>query len=141
LPNSGRDRLSPRLHLATIWMVSLGTVLSALFILATNSWMQHPVGYKVVGGNAVLTNFWAVLGNPVLWGAFTHTVLAALTTAGAVMLGISTWRAHRSTADPAEKMAATGALYHTRLIAPSLPRASRGRFRPEPRPCAAHRPC
>jgi cytochrome d ubiquinol oxidase subunit I len=91
----GRGRLSPRLHLATIWMVSLGTTLSALFILAANSWMQHPVGYKVVHGQAVLTNFWLLLGNPMLWGSFAHTVLGALATAGAVVLGISTWRAHR----------------------------------------------
>ena len=101
----GRDRLSPRLHLATIWMVSLGTVLSALFILAANSWMQHPVGYKVVGGKAVLTNFWAILGNPVLWGAFSHTVLAAFATAGALMLGISAWRAHRGAANSGERSA------------------------------------
>jgi cytochrome d ubiquinol oxidase subunit I len=73
----GRGRLSPRLHLATIWMVSLGTTLSALFILAANSWMQHPVGYKVVHGQAVLTNFWLLLGNPMLWGSFAHTVLGA----------------------------------------------------------------
>ncbi len=91
----GRGRLSPRLHLATIWMVSLGTTLSALFILAANSWMQHPVGYKVVHGQAVLTNFWLLLGNPMLWGSFAHTVLGALATSGAVVLGISTWRAHR----------------------------------------------
>lgn len=101
----GRDRLSPRLHLATIWMVSLGTVLSALFILAANSWMQHPVGYKVVGGKAVLTNFWAILGNPVLWGAFSHTVLAAFATAGALMLGVSAWRVRRRAAPPEEKSA------------------------------------
>jgi cytochrome d ubiquinol oxidase subunit I len=91
----GRGRLSPRLHLATIWMVSLGTALSALFILAANSWMQHPVGYKVVHGQAVLTNFWLLLGNPMLWGSFAHTLFAALATAGAVVLGTSTWRAHR----------------------------------------------
>ena len=91
----GRDRLSPRLHLATIWMVSLGTILSAFFILAANSWMQHPVGYKVVAGQAVLTSFWAVLGNPMLWGSFTHTVLGAFATAGALVLGISVWRAMR----------------------------------------------
>jgi cytochrome d ubiquinol oxidase subunit I len=96
----GRDRLSPGLHLATIWLVSLGTVLSALFILAANSWMQHPVGYKVVGGQAVLTDFWSVLGNPILWGAFFHTVLAAFATAGVLVLGISAWRAHRQAADP-----------------------------------------
>jgi cytochrome d ubiquinol oxidase subunit I len=91
----GRDRLSARLHLATIWMVSLGTVLSALFILAANSWMQHPVGYKMLHGQAVLTNFWAVLGNPLLWGAFFHTVLGAFATAGSVVLGVSIWRARR----------------------------------------------
>ncbi|HTV13009.1 MAG TPA: cytochrome ubiquinol oxidase subunit I [Acidimicrobiales bacterium] len=94
----GRDRLSPRLHLATIWLVSLGTMLSALFILAANSWMQHPVGYKVVHGQAVLTNFWAVLGNPMLWGSFAHTVFGALATAGAFVLGISIWRARREAA-------------------------------------------
>ncbi len=91
----GRDRLSPRLHLATIWMVSLGTILSAFFILAANSWMQHPVGYKVVAGQAVLTSFWAVLGNPMLWGSFAHTLFGAFATAGALVLGISIWRAMR----------------------------------------------
>lgn len=101
----GRDRLSARLHLMTIWMVSLGTCLSALFILAANSWMQHPVGYKVVHGQAVLTNFWAVLGNPLLWGAFCHTVLGALATASAVVLGISIWRARRAPAGTGERSA------------------------------------
>ncbi len=91
----GRGRLSPRLHLATIWVVSAGTILSAFFILAANSWMQHPVGYRLKGGQAVLTNFWAVLGNSTLWWAFAHTLLAAFTTGGALMLGISAWRAHR----------------------------------------------
>jgi cytochrome d ubiquinol oxidase subunit I len=91
----GRGRLSPRVHLATIWLTSLGTILSALFILAANSWMQHPVGYKVVDGQAVLTNFWDLLGNPMLWGSFAHTVLAAFSTAGALVLGISLWRAFR----------------------------------------------
>ncbi|MGO9342486.1 MAG: cytochrome ubiquinol oxidase subunit I [Acidimicrobiales bacterium] len=97
----GRGRLSPRLHLATIWLVSIGTMLSALFILGANAWMQHPVGYKVVNGQAVLTNFWAVLGNSTLWWSFAHTVLAAFVTAGMLMLGISVWRVHRETVDGA----------------------------------------
>lgn len=91
----GRDRLSPRLHLATIWATSIGTLLSALFILAANAWMQHPVGYRVEHGQAVLTDFWAVLGNSTLWWSFAHTILAALATGGALMLGICVWRAHR----------------------------------------------
>ncbi|HTW07988.1 MAG TPA: cytochrome ubiquinol oxidase subunit I [Acidimicrobiales bacterium] len=101
----GRGRLSPLLHLLSIWMVSLGTVLSALFILAANSWMQHPVGYKVVHGQAVLTNFWAILGNPMLWGSFTHTVFGALATAAALVLGISVWRARRAATGSDERRA------------------------------------
>lgn len=91
----GRGRLSPLLHLLTIWVVSLGTLLSAFFILAANAWMQHPVGYRIQHGQAVLTNFWAVLGNDTLWESFAHTVLAAFTTGGLLVLGISVWRAHR----------------------------------------------
>jgi len=99
----GRGRLSPRLHLASIWMVSIGTILSAFFILAANAWMQHPVGYQVEDGQAVLTDFGAVLGNSTLWASFVHTVMAALATGGALMLGISIWRAHRARGDGTER--------------------------------------
>ena len=43
----GWERLHRRVHLATIWIAALGSVLSAYFILAANSWMQNPVGYRV----------------------------------------------------------------------------------------------
>jgi len=101
----GRGRLSPRLHLAAIWLVSVGTVLSAFFILAANAWMQHPVGYRVVHGQAVLTDFWAVLGNSTLWESFAHTVLGAFATGGLLVLGISVWRAHRETSNEAHRSA------------------------------------
>jgi cytochrome d ubiquinol oxidase subunit I len=72
----GWDRLSPRLHLACIWIVSLGTLLSAYFILAANSWMQHPVGYRISGnGRPQLTDIWAVLGNSTQLVTFPHVVL------------------------------------------------------------------
>lgn len=95
----GRGRLSPGVHLATIWLTSAGAVLSALFILAANAWMQHPVGYRIAHGQAVLTNFWALFGNSTLWWAFIHTVLGAFVTAAALMLGVSVWRARRQAAD------------------------------------------
>ncbi|MGD0448226.1 MAG: cytochrome ubiquinol oxidase subunit I [Candidatus Dormibacteria bacterium] len=101
----GRERLSPRVHLATIWLVSIGTILSAFFILAANAWMQHPVGYSIEGGQAVLTNFWALLANSTLWVSFLHTVLGALATGGALALGISIWRAHRGAAGEVERAA------------------------------------
>src|SRR3954467_5748943 len=72
----GWDRLSPRVHLATIWLVSLGTWLSAFFILVANSWMQHPVGYEIVDGEAQLTSVWALLSNEFALRAMFHTILA-----------------------------------------------------------------
>ncbi len=89
----GWDKLPPKLHLATIWLVAFGTALSALFILGANSWMQHPVGYVVnpATGRAEMTDFFAVLANPVLLVTFPHTILAAWATAGAFVLGISAY--------------------------------------------------
>src|SRR5580765_5790662 len=62
----GWDKLPRRIHASCIWVVHIGTLLSAYFILAANSWMQHPVGYEYSAGNgrAQLTDFWAVLTNP-----------------------------------------------------------------------------
>src|SRR5438876_7129714 len=61
----GWDRLSPRLHLASIWLAAIGTNISAYFILAANSWMQHPVGYRInpATHRAELTSIWKVLTN------------------------------------------------------------------------------
>jgi len=87
----GWGRLSKRVHLATIWAVAAGAALSAAFIMAANSWMQNPVGYKLNGGRAELTNIWAVLTNPVfLWG-YLHVLLASLVTGAMVMLAVSAW--------------------------------------------------
>ena len=85
----GWDRLPRRLHLACIWLASIGTVLSAYFILAANSWMQHPVGYRVndATGRAELTDFGAVLTNSTALGAFLHTITACFLTAGVFVLG------------------------------------------------------
>jgi cytochrome d ubiquinol oxidase subunit I len=89
----GWDRLSPRLHAACIWVVHIGTLLSAYFILAANSWMQHPVGYRYnpVTGRAELHDFAAVLFNKVQLVAFPHTILAAYMTGAAFMLGVAMW--------------------------------------------------
>ncbi|MCW2622719.1 MAG: cytochrome bd ubiquinol oxidase [Frankiales bacterium] len=93
----GRGKLSPRLHLATIWAVAAGTVLSAYFILAANSWMQHPVGYRVnpETGRAELTSIWKLLTNSTQLVTFPHTVLGAAMTGAAVVLGISAWHLRR----------------------------------------------
>jgi len=105
----GWDRLPRRIHLACVWLVAFGTLLSAYFILAANSWMQHPVGYQVHGGRAELTDFWAVLTNSTMLVAFPHTVTAAFVTAGLFVVGVSAWhlarRRHVEVFRPSLKMA------------------------------------
>jgi cytochrome d ubiquinol oxidase subunit I len=91
----GWNRLSPRIHLATIWLVALGTWTSAFFILVANSWMQHPVGYKVVNGRAELTSVWQLVSSPFALWAFVHTILVGLTAASVVVLGVSCWHLAR----------------------------------------------
>jgi cytochrome bd ubiquinol oxidase subunit I len=91
----GWNRLSPRVHLATIWLAAAGTWLSGYFILVANSWMQYPVGYKVSGGEAELTSVWKLLSSPFAFWAFGHTMLVGLTTGSIVVLGISCWHLAR----------------------------------------------
>jgi len=93
----GWDRLPKRLHLATIWLASVGTLLSAYFILAANSWMQHPVGYGVnsARGRAELHSIGAVLTNPTTLVTFPHTITACFLTGGAVLLAVSAWHLKR----------------------------------------------
>jgi len=87
----GWNRLPRRIHLATIWIVVLGSWLSGYFILVANSWMQHPVGYKIVNGQAQLTSIWALLSNGFALRAYLHTMLAGLIFGSIVMLGICCW--------------------------------------------------
>jgi cytochrome bd ubiquinol oxidase subunit I len=91
----GWGRLSKRVHLATIWAVAVGASLSAAFIMAANSWMQHPVGYRMVGGRAQLTSVWALLTNPVFLRGYVHVLLASLVTGAVVMLAVSAWHLKR----------------------------------------------
>jgi cytochrome d ubiquinol oxidase subunit I len=87
----GWNRLPPRLHLATLWIAVIGTWLSAYFILAANSWMQHPVGYELVNGRAELTSVWDLLTSKWTFWAFGHTILAGLTAGSAVVFGVCCW--------------------------------------------------
>lgn len=89
----GRGRLSPKLHLASIWMVAIGSMMSAYFILAANSWMQHPVGYEIneTTGRAEMTSIWEVLTNTTTLWAFPHTILAAWATGAMVVVAVSAW--------------------------------------------------
>ncbi|GAA3364186.1 MULTISPECIES: cytochrome ubiquinol oxidase subunit I [Saccharopolyspora] len=88
----GWDRLSKGVHLACAWAFSLATVASAYFILAANSWMQHPVGIEVVDGRPRLTSIWAVMTNNTVLAAFPHTVFGCFAVAGSFLIGIGAYK-------------------------------------------------
>jgi cytochrome bd ubiquinol oxidase subunit I len=99
----GWGRLSKGLHLATIWVAAIGTVLSAYFILAANSFMQHPVGFQVDDtGRARLTDFGAVLTNKVTLVTFPHTISGAFLAAGGLVTAVALWHLARRSTDPAD---------------------------------------
>jgi cytochrome bd ubiquinol oxidase subunit I len=87
----GWDKLPKGVHLLVIWLVAIGSTLSALWILVANSFMQHPVGYEIENGHAVMNDFGALLTNPSLWTQFPHTVLSGFTTGAFFVLGISAY--------------------------------------------------
>lgn len=91
----GWNRLSKKLHLASVWLVSIGTILSAFWILSANSFMQNPVGFEFVDGRAQMNDFLAILMNPHLWAQFPHVLLTSFATGAFVVAGISAWKIAR----------------------------------------------
>ncbi|TQF74258.1 cytochrome ubiquinol oxidase subunit I [Rhodococcus spelaei] len=89
----GWGRLPKLVHLATIWLVAIGVNASAFFIIAANSFMQHPVGavYNPEKGRAELTSIWTLLTNNTALAAFPHVVAGAFLTAGTFVAGIGGW--------------------------------------------------
>lgn len=86
----GRRRVSRVLHWLAGVGVSVGSLLSGYFIVATDAWMQHPVGYAIDSANGTLRleSFWAVMLNPYAGSQYLHTINGALLTAAYVMAGI-----------------------------------------------------
>ncbi len=93
----GWDRLKPKVHLAAIYLVAIGTTASAYFILAANSWMQHPVGYRLnpATERAEMTSISQILTNSTLIRAFGHTIAAAGLTGSLLVLGVAAWHLRR----------------------------------------------
>ena len=87
----GWDKLSKGVHLTAIWLVAIGSTLSAFWILVANSFMQSPVGYVEENGRLVMDNFGALLSNPYVWGQFSHTIFSGVTTAAFFVMGISAY--------------------------------------------------
>jgi len=87
----GWDKLSKRMHAIVMWLVAIGSNVSALWILIANSFMQEPMGYVLRNGRAEMNSFSDLFFNPNVGVQFTHTVMAGFTTAAFFVLGISAY--------------------------------------------------
>lgn len=117
----GWEKLSKRAHLAAIWLVAIGSNLSALWILIANSWMQEPVGFHIQNGRAEMTDFLAVATNPHIFYQFPHVFFSGMATAGLVVVAVSAWHLLRKKTEhqlfqQALKMAIVYALVGSALV-------------------------
>ncbi|HEV7167056.1 MAG TPA: cytochrome ubiquinol oxidase subunit I, partial [Micrococcaceae bacterium] len=115
----GWKKLPARIHLACLWIVITGSMLSAYFIIVANSWMQHPVGVTMVDGRPRMVDAWAVFTNNTALVAVAHTIPGALAVAGSFLLGISWYHLWRRRRDGIDTVGADG-----RVVAgesPSIP--------------------
>ena len=91
------EKINKKLHAMCIWLVGIGTIMSAFWILSANSFMQHPVGVKyvensVIGKKAEMIDFFAIIKNPYLWNQFPHVVTMAITVGAFTIAGIASWK-------------------------------------------------
>jgi cytochrome d ubiquinol oxidase subunit I len=85
----GWEKLPKKVHAAAIWLTAIGASISALWILIANSFMHHPMGYSMVDGRPVMSDFLTLISNPHVWTQFPHTLFAGYSTAAFFVLGIS----------------------------------------------------
>lgn len=85
-------KISKKLHLSFIWLVVFGSLMSAMWILIANSFMQHPVGYTLRNGRAEMTDFMALINNHQFYYEFSHVITGAITMGGMVIAGMAAFR-------------------------------------------------
>jgi cytochrome d ubiquinol oxidase subunit I len=91
----GWEKLSKGMHAAVMWLVAIGSNLSAIWILIANSFMQEPVGYVIQNGRAEMKDFFELVLNPNVWVMVPHTISAGFATAAFFVLGISAYHLMR----------------------------------------------
>jgi len=94
----GWDKLPKGLHLATIWLTTVGSIASAYFIIAANAFMQNPVAYQIneVKGRAELTSIGELLTNPIALAAFPHTIFACFMVSAGLIISVAAWHLSRN---------------------------------------------
>ena len=115
----GEKRVGPSLHYFATLMVAAGTLISAIWILSVNSWMQTPAGFSInAAGQFVPDDWWAVIFNPSFPYRFVHMVLAAYLTTAFVVGGIGAWHLLKDTTSHGARVMFSMAMWMAALVAP-----------------------
>jgi cytochrome d ubiquinol oxidase subunit I len=116
----GINKVGPKLHFFATCMVALGTLLSATWILAANSWMQTPAGWTVneVGQFVAKGSWLTIIFNPSFPYRFVHTVIAAYLTTSLAVGGVGAWHLLRDRSNPAARTMFSMAMWMAALVAP-----------------------
>jgi len=115
----GRDRVPRWLHFLAACAVAAGTLISAFWILAANSWMQTPAGYELRDGTFYVTSWWEVVFNPSFPYRLAHMVSAAFLTTAFVVAAVSAWHLLNARAVPYARIGLSMALWLITVLAPA----------------------
>lgn len=115
----GLKRVGPKLHFFATLMVAFGTLFSAFWILAVNSWMQTPAGFGYNDvGQFIPEDWWAVIFNPSFPYRLAHMVLAAYLTTAFVVGGVGAWHLLRDNRDRGARIMFSMAMWMALIVAP-----------------------
>lgn len=92
----GWKKVSKKIHLLAIWMVVIGSNLSAIWILIANAFMQHPVGYHLINGRAEMTDFFALATNSYVWIQYPHVFFDGIATAAFFIIAVSIYQLNKN---------------------------------------------
>lgn len=114
----GWNRVGPALHFVATGMVALGTLISATWILASNSWMQTPQGYEIIGGRVVPVDWLAVIFNPSFPYRLAHMSVAAFLATALMVGGSAGWLLLHRKDNPAIRKMLSMAMWMLVIVAP-----------------------
>jgi cytochrome d ubiquinol oxidase subunit I len=114
----GHGRVSEKLHFVATFLVAFGTTVSAFWILCLDSWMQTPVGYRIIDGQFHATSWLAILSNPSFPYRFTHMLIASALTVCFLLAGVSAWQLLRGKSNPSTGLVLRVAVTVAALLVP-----------------------
>ncbi|MFO2502041.1 cytochrome ubiquinol oxidase subunit I [Legionella pneumophila serogroup 1] len=114
----GWNRVPPALHFIATLLVTIGTTVSAFWIMSANSWMQAPSGYQLIEGKYVVDSWWAVVFNPTFIPRFIHMLLASYVTTCFVIMAVSGFYFLRKQSTAIAKKSLSFSLWASLILVP-----------------------